>query len=338
MRSRAVLLLLTLATGGLTACGNGGGASSDADLTVYSGRSEQLVKPLFEMFEKETGLEVEVRYAGSAELAAQLLEEGDKSPADVFFSQDAGALGALTSADALAPLAPARLDAVAQRFRASDGTWVGVSGRARVLAYNTKAVPKPQVPDSVDALTQPRWRERVGYAPTNASFQSFVTAMRVLWGEDRTRAWLESMKANGVKAYENNFQVLDAVGRGEVDLGLINHYYWFERALEVGKAAMTSDLKFLAAGDPGALVNVAGVGVLRSSDDEEAAGRLVDFLLSATAQTYFRNRTFEYPLSAGLEAPDGLPPLASVAGPQIDLSELDSLEETLVLLDEVGIT
>jgi iron(III) transport system substrate-binding protein len=338
MRSRAALLLLLLAAAVLPACNSGGGSGSDADLTIYSGRSEQLVKPLIEMFEKDSGLDVEVRYAGSAELAAQLLEEGDNSPADVFFSQDAGALGALSKADALAELSPAQLGAVAERFRSDDSTWVGVSGRARVIAYNKAKVPKPDVPTSVFELTDPAWRGRVGFAPTNASFQSFVTAMRVLSGEDRTKSWLEGFKANEPQAYENNLQVLDAVSRGEVDLGLINHYYWFERALEIGKAAMTSDLVFLAAGDPGALVNVAGVGVLKSGDHKDAAAKLVDFLLGPKAQTYFRDRTFEYPLSGGLPPPDGLPPLASVSGPQIDLSQLDSLEETLELLDEVGIT
>ena len=321
----------------LGACNSGGAASSDADLTIYSGRNEALVGPVISMFETESGLDVDVRYAGSAELAAQLLEEGANSPADVFFSQDAGALGALAKAPALAELAPTQLTAVDGRFRAEDGTWVGITGRARVIVFNKKALTKAQVPDSVLPLTDPRWRGKIGYAPTNASFQSFVTAMRVITGEEQTRSWLEGLKANEPTAYENNLQVLDAVGRGEVQLGLINHYYWYERALEVGKAAMTSELKFLDPVDPGALVNVSGVAVLKSSDRSEAAAKFVDFLLGQKAQTYFRDRTFEYPLAAGVTAPEGLPSLTGPSAP-IDLSELDSLEETLQLLDEVGIT
>jgi iron(III) transport system substrate-binding protein len=327
-----VAVLAAAAT--LTACSGG----SDADLVVYSGRSEALVGPLVERFEKDSGLDVEVRYAGTAELAAQLLEEGGRSPADAFLSQDAGALGALAKADRLRPLPTDLTSRVPERFRADDGAWVGVTGRARVIVHNTRRVPAAQVPDSVFALTEPRWRDRVGYAPTNASFQSFVTAMRVLAGEERTERWLRDLLANEPVAYANNVQVLEAVERGEVDLGLINHYYWFEKRAEVGEEELATRVAFLAADDPGALVNISGVGVLSGSTRREAAERFAAFLLADEAQRYFATTLFEYPLLPGVPPPPGLPPLSQVSGPPIDLADLDTLEQTLQLLDEVGAT
>ena len=330
MRRLLPLLLAALALAGCS------GDDDSPRLLVYSGRNENLVAPLFEQFTKATGIKVDVRYSGSAELAAQLLEEGDRSPADVFLSQDAGALGALAKKDRLVGLDAVLLGRVAERFRARNGSWLGVSGRARVIVYNPLKVATP--PKSVFALTQPAWRDRVGYAPTNASFQSFVTGMRVLSGEENTEKWLLGLKANRPQAYANNLQVLEAVERGEVDVGLINHYYWFEKAAEVGRDEMRSRVGFLESTDPGALVNVAGVAVLRTAKHVSEAHAFIEYLLSTAGQTYFRDKTFEYPLAAGVTPPEGLPPLAEVSGPAIDLSHLDPLEETLALLDETGIT
>lgn len=309
-----------------------------AKLVVYSGRSEGLVAPLFEKFTAETGIEVSARYGDSAELAAQLLEEGDRTSADVFFSQDAGALGALADKGRLAAVPPELLDRVDERYRSDSGTWVGVSGRARVVAYNSDTVQEGDLPSSVLDLPAERWKGKVGFAPTNASFEAFVTAMRVKLGEERTKAWLEGVKRNDIQAYPNNVAVLEAVDRGEVDLGLINHYYWFEMAQERGRDKMTARISFLKGGDPGALVNVAGVGLLSGSDRSEPARRLTDYLLSPTAQKYFAEETYEYPLIPGVTVDPGLPPLSGIQGPDIDLSQLSSLDRTLRLLDEVGLT
>jgi ABC-type Fe3+ transport system, periplasmic component len=330
----------------LSACGGGGGESGAAGapaapsgaggaLTIYSGRNENLVGPLIDRLKAATGLDVEVRYGDSAELAAQILEEGDGSRADLFFSQDAGALGALAKQGLLAELPRQTLDKVPAAYRAADGTWVGVSGRSRVIVYDPREVPTP--PDSVLDLTDPRYRDQVGWAPANASFQSFVTAMRVLSGEDATRRWLEEMKANGAKTFPNNNAILDAVDAGEIRLGLINHYYWYEKVAEKGESAVPSRLAFLPGGDPGALVNVAGVGVLKTSANAAAAQRAVDFLLGDEAQKYFADETKEYPLVAGVPAAQGLPALDSLKGPDLDLSRLESLEQTLALLQDVGL-
>lgn len=324
----------------LTACGGDdeAGAVDESKLVLYSGRAESLVQPVIDQFEEATGTEVSVRYGSTSQLAAQLVEEGERSPADVFFGQDAGALGALTKAELLAPLPTDVLDVVDERFRAEDGTWVGTSGRARVIAYNGDALDESEVPDSVFELTSPEWNGRVGIAPGNASFQAFVTAMRVLQGDDVARQWLDAMADNGVERFDNNVLVLDAVDEGVVDVGLINHYYWYERVAEQGQDAVTARLKFLPGDDPGSLINVAGAGVLAGSDRGDEAARFVEFLLGEQAQSYFADETKEYPLRPGITVTEGLPPLESIESPAIDLSDLDSLEETLRMIEEAGLT
>ena len=339
MRMRGLVLAVSLSLLA-TACGGSDGDSGDGGdaLTVYSGRNENLVKPLLEQFEKASGIDVSVKYGGSAELAAQLLEEGDKTPADVFLSQDAGALGALQDADLLEPIPQAQLDLVPAEFRSKTGRWLGVSGRARVLVYNSEQVQPAQLPKSVFDLTGPAYRGKVGIAPTNASFQSFVTGMRVTEGEEKTKQFLTALKANDPKTYEGNALVVDAVDKGEVAFGLVNHYYVYEKADEAGGIdKVKAKNHFFPNGDPGALVNVAGVGVLKGKSDDRAT-TFVEYLVSADAQTYFAEETHEYPLIEGIAAETGLPPLAGIENPDIDLSELDTLDATLTLLDEVGLT
>ena len=290
VRSGRALIGLTAAALALpliAACGGGSdpggsdptGAGSEA-ITVYSGRSEELVGPLFAQFTEQTGIEVQARFGDTAEFAAQLLEEGDASPADVYFAQDAGALGAVSAAGLLAPLPASVATLVPQNYRATDGTWTGVSGRARVIAYDAEQVPADQVPQSIFDLTDPQWQGQVAIAPTNASFQSFVTAMRVSQGDDVTRQWLEGLVANDVQTYEKNGLILDAVDTGQVQLGLINHYYWYEKAAEVGQDAMRAQISFTKPEDPGSLVNVAGVGILTNAADNAAAEQFVAWLLS----------------------------------------------------------
>jgi len=307
----------------------------DAGLVIYSGRNEKLVEPLLDELEKAVGTTVAVRYGESAELAAQIQEEGDKTKAGLFFSQDAGALGALSTKGLLAKLPQASLDKVDPAFRGGAGDWVGTSGRVRVLAYNPGQVSK--VPDTVHDLVKPEWKGKVGYVPTNASFQAFVTGMRVLEGDDATRTWLKGLKANEPKVYDNNLKVLEGVGKGEVSLGLVNHYYWYEQVAEKGESEVKAKIHFLPGGDPGALVNSAGVGILKGSDQAPVAQKAVDFLLSEKAQKYFAEDTKEYPLAAGVTSTvKELPPLASLDAPKIDLGKLESLQETLKMLQEAG--
>jgi iron(III) transport system substrate-binding protein len=332
------MVLLSVAS----ACGTEEGSDADRDpagnedaLVLYSGRSGDLVDPLIEQFSDATGIEVEVRDGSSAELAAQLLTEGDASPADVYFSQDAGALGAVGKAGLLAPLDEELLARVPEAYRASDGSWVGTSGRVRVLVVNPELVSEP--PDTIDELLEPEWKGRIGFAPSNASFQAFVTGLRVARGEDGAREWLEAFSAQEPVAFENNVAIRDAVDAGEIPLGLVNHYYLLEKVAEEGEENVTARNRFMAAGDVGGLVNVAGVGVLASSEQTEAAQELVAYLLGREGQAYFAQETFEYPLVAGIEPAESLPPLETLEPPQIDLSDLDSLEQTQQLLAEVGL-
>jgi iron(III) transport system substrate-binding protein len=336
---RAAALLTALALG-VAGCGSdgdagGGGESSAPQLTIYSGRNEQLVGPVIAQFEGATGIDVEVRYGDTAQLAGAILEEGDNSPADVYFGQDAGALGALSDAGRFRPLDAALLDRVDQQYRSVDGDWVGVSGRVRVAVYNTGLLTQSALPASVLDLTQPRWKGKVGWAPTNGSFQAFVTAMRVALGDEGARAWLEGMKANETKAFENNIAIVEAAAAGEIQLGLANHYY-LHRFLAEDPAYPAANHVY-PNGDIGSLVNVAGVGILDTADQADAAQRLVEFLLGEDAQRYFAEETFEIPLVQGIEADPSLPDLATLQQPDIDLNGLADLQGTLALLTEVGV-
>jgi iron(III) transport system substrate-binding protein len=309
-------------------------AQPEDTVVVYSGRSEELVGPLIEQFSEDTGIDVQVRYGDTAELAAQILTEGENSPADVYFAQDAGALGALAREEMLTELPSEALERVEERFRSPEGVWVGISGRARVVAYNTDRVDESELPDTIFGFTDPEWQGRIGWAPTNGSFQSFVTAMRVELGDDTTREWLEGMVGNGARVYENNTAIVEATGRGEIDLGLVNHYYLYRFLAE--DPAFAADNAFLPGGDVGALVNVAGAGILETTDQPAAAREFVAFLQSDEAQQYFSEETFEYPLVSGVAADEQLPPLATIETPDLDLSDLDELEATLELLRQTG--
>ncbi|MFZ9987658.1 MAG: iron ABC transporter substrate-binding protein [Candidatus Nanopelagicales bacterium] len=335
-RALMALAAAALALPALAACG-GGSDAGDGPLTIYSGRSEELVGPLFAQFTAETGVEVSARYGDTAELAAQLIEEGDASPAQVYFAQDAGALGAVDAAGLLAPLPASVATTVPEAYRAPSGDWTGVSGRARVIAYDPEQVPAADVPQSIFDLTDPKWKGQVAIAPTNASFQAFVTAMRVSQGDEVTKAWLEGLVANDVQTYEKNSLILDAVDTGQAQLGLINHYYWYEKAAEVGADAMRAQIAFTKPEDPGSLVNVAGVGILKGAAGNPKAAQFVEWLLSPSTQEWFVTNTFEYPLVPAVAAAEGLPPLDTLRGPNVPLAELADLPGTLTMLEDVGL-
>ncbi len=322
----AVALLMLLAS----ACGTSGGN----DLVIYSGREEELIGPLIEQFEEQTGLSVGVRYGSNAELIATISEEGGNSPADVFFGSDPGSLGALS--ERLRVLPNDTLDQVDDSFRSPDGVWVGITGRARTVVYNTDVLTEENLPTSILDFVDPIWEGRIGWAPTNGSFQSMVTAMRQTVGNETTRDWLEGIKANNPIEYPKNTPIVQAVGDGEVDVGFVNHYYLFRFLAEEGDSFPARNA-FMAGGDPGAVVLVAGAGILNSADHVPAAERFISFLLSQDAQQYFSRETFEYPLVEGVEPQAGLIPLGEIEVPELDLSDLSDLEGTLDLLRDTGV-
>jgi iron(III) transport system substrate-binding protein len=304
-------------------------------ITLYSGRGEDLVQPVIDAFVAETGIEVEVRYGNSSEMLLLIQEEGANSPADVYYSQGAGFLGILSADGRLTELPADVLDRVSDdTLRSPQGDWVGLTGRARTVVYNTDVLADGDLPDSLLDFTDPQWNGRIGWAPTNASFQDHVTAMRFLIGEDETRAWLEGIIANNPVEFENNGSILEGVAAGEVDVGLVNHYYLYVKLLESPDLPLAN--KFFSDGDPGALVNIAGAGVLATSDAPDAATELVRYLLSDDAQQMFSTANFELPVVSGVDADPQLPTLDSLVLPAFDLNQLLDLEGTVDLLIDVG--
>lgn len=337
MSVKRFTLLVTLICLSLGAWALPAAAQGDDALTVYSGRNESLIGPLLDQFVEEAGIEVEVLYGGTSAVANQILTEGENSPADVFIAQDGGALGALAAAGMLSELPEDVLDRVIDSaFVSPDGVWVGLSGRARVLVYSPEELEEAglELPDSILDLTDDAWRGLVGWAPTNASFVSNVTAMRVLLGDDQTADWLAAMIANDVQSYPKNTPIVQATIDGEIVAGLVNHYYLFRFLAE--DPDISASLHFFPDGDPGSLINVAGTAILASSDQPELALEFVEYMLSDSAQEYFATTTFEYPLVASAEPSVDVPSLEDIESPEIDLSDLDDLQGTLEMIEDSG--
>lgn len=331
-RVSAVLTAAVLAVTLLAACGGDSGDS----ITLYSGRNEPLIGPLIERFEEETGISVDVRYGNSADLALLIDTEGSNSPADVFISQSPGAISFLNGKGRLPTLSDSLLNLHPETSRSPDGNWIGLTGRQRVLVYNPNLVLQSDLPDSVFDLTDPKYEGRVGVAPQNSSFQDFITGMRTSEGDEVAADWLRGMAANNSPNYAKNSAIVDAVVRGEVDMGLVNHYYLFRRLDE--EPGATAANHYFAPDDIGSLVIVTAGAVLDSSDDRDNAERLLRFLLDEEAQTYFATQTKEYPLVAGVEASRELPPRPELTAVAIYFRDLvGGLQRTLELIRESGI-
>ncbi len=310
------------------------GGSSERSLVVYSGRSESLIGPLISQFEEETGIRVAVKYGSTGPLAATLLEEGDLSPADVFFAQDPGGLGAVENL--LAKLPSDLLEAVPLWARSEDSNWVGVSGRERVVVYNTERINEDDLPTSIWDFTRPEWNGRLGWAPSNASFQAMVTGMRTIWGEEMTAEWLSGILANNPEVYNKNTPIVDAVGKGEIDVGFVNHYYLYRFIAEKGEGFPARNY-YLPQGDPGSIVLVAGAGVVGTTDNESEALEFIRFLIDESSQEYFANETYELPVIDNVN----VSPLIETRGfdsvTGISPSQLTDVEGTQALMRQAGI-
>lgn len=336
--------VLALTVPGIQGCGKDGAADSDkagkggdaTSITVYCGRSKAMVQGLFDAFTKKTGIKVEVRYAKTTALANTILEEGERSPADIFFSQDAGALGALSAKGMFTTLDKDTLAKVDKRFQAEDGSWVGTSGRARVITYNTNKIKPEDLPKTIDGFLDPKWKGRMGWPPKNASFQAFVTALRTTKGESGAQAWLIGMKANEPRVYPKNTPAVKAVAAGEVDVAFVNHYY-LHRLLKEAAGKPFPAANYHPAGDMGAMMNVAGIGIMKTSKAGATAAKLVAFMLSKEAQTVFANDNFEYPLAAGVKVSAGVTPLSELKLPKLELGKISDLQATLKLLKKTKV-
>lgn len=305
-------------------------------LVLYSGRNESFVQPVIDSFTEETGIEVEVRYGGTGDLATTIATEGESSPADVFWAQDPAFIGGLAQEGALTALPEDILSLVPERFSDSEGHWVGITGRARVLVHNTDLVPPGELPADIWELTEPQWNGRLGVAPTNGSFVAFVTGMILAEGEERTAEWLEGIAANDPVIFDGNGPIVDAVVAGDLDAGLVNHYYLLQRIAELGEVPAANH--FFEDGDPGGLVMAAGAGILASSDQPEAGADLIHHLLSEESQSHFLG-LFEYPLVEGIGTPEGQLPLEELPTLDIALTDTaDTLEPALNLIAESGLS
>lgn len=320
------IAFLAVSTLGLTGC-----AATEESLVLYSGRKEALVQPLLDQFTADTGIEVEVRYAGTSETAALILEEGENTQADVFFGVGGAALGALSRGGAFVDIDQEILDLVPVKFRSVDNDWVGTSGRARIMVYNKQNV--TQTPESVMDLANADWKDRIAIAPSYGSFQAFVTAMRVVEGDQATLEWLRAMNENAL-IFNKDEEVMEAVESGTADAGLVNHYYFYRRGVEDGFENLISEAGFFGSEDVGNLVNVAGIGMLNNSEPAKA---FVEYLLSDKGQKYFSDETMEYPLTGTVQPSEKLIPLDQVPTAELDLNDIDQLDRTLELMREAGL-
>ncbi len=342
--SNRLLLPALLLTIFLAACSAATDQSAAADdngkLIIYSGRSESLVQPLIDQFADATGIDVEVRYGSTSEIASLLLEEGEASPADIFYAQDPGGIGAVSEAGLFSSIPADLLAKVPERFAAQDGSWVGISGRARTVVYNSDEFTDPasQLPSDMHGFTDPIWDGRIGWAPSNGSFQTMVTAMRSVWGDAETRQWLAGIQANNPIVYPKNTPIVEAVGNHEVSVGFVNHYYLYRFTTAQGEDFPARNY-FLPGGGPGSLIMVSGAGMLANGENAANAQRFITFLLSVPAQQYFASQTYEYPVIEGVNTVSLLPPLADLdaVAANINLDDLADLKGTQDMLIELGI-
>jgi iron(III) transport system substrate-binding protein len=342
----AATLVATLA---LVACGSSGGSSGAAtgtasgeplagqSITLYNGQHEQTTAKLVSAFEKRTGVKVNVRSADEAELGNQIIQEGSSSPADVFYTENTPVLEHLREQNLLAHLPPTTLATIPARYSSSQGVWVGVSGRMSVLVYNTSQISPSSLPSSILALAQPQWKGKLGVAPSETDFQPLITAITKLDGAAAAERWLEGIKANS-KIYPDNETVVAQVNNGESAVGLINHYYWYRLRTEVGQGGMHSALHYYAPHDPGALLNVSGAAVLKSSSHHAAAQAFVAFLVSREGQEVIAHSdSFEYPLRPGVQGASVLRPFDQLQPAPITLSELGDGSAPLTLEQKLGL-
>ena len=307
------------------------------ELQVYSGRGEALVGELVNYIQDQyPDFTLNVRYQASTDLANQILTEGRNSPADVFYSVNSGSLGLLTDEDRTQQLPQNVRSMVPGQFRDPNGRWVGTSGRARSIPYNTNAFNENQIPNDIFAFpNQGRFSGAMGWAPTYGSFQAFITAMRILNNNQRTRQWLSGMQEQNVQSYSDEFLIAQAVADGEIQAGFTNHYY-IQRVLDARPNAPLATA--FTQNDAGSVFNVAGAAVLDTAGNQQLAANFVRHLLSAEAQDYFARTTMEYPLVPAVEPVGALPPIDQLNPPEnLDLTQLSNLEPTIRLMREVGL-
>ncbi len=334
MRSAlAALTAAVLTTPLLAGCGVG---DDGPFITVYNAQHEELLEAVAPIFEEETGIEVKLRSGKDLELANQIVQEGDASPADVFLTENSPAMTMVANAGLFAPVATETLALIPEAYVPSDKTWLGFIARSTVLVYNTDAVSEADLPESLMDLATPEWAGRVGFSPTGADFQAIVSAVVATEGADAAREWIETLAENG-RVLENNLVVMKAVNDGEVDAGIIYHYYWYRDQAEAGENSDNARLHFFGNQDPGAFVSVSGAGVLASSEKQDDAQEFVNFLAGETGQQAIADSyALEYPLNPAVSLAPPVKPFSELDPPTLDISTLNS-EVVIEMMQDVGL-
>jgi iron(III) transport system substrate-binding protein len=327
-----VLLAMSLVTAlAATGCSGDDGPS----IVVYNAQHEQLLEEIAPKFTDKTGIEVELRNGSDPELAAQLMQEGDASPADVFLTENSPAMSAVERAGLFAPLEEATVEPIPAQYRPESGDWTGFVARSTVLVYNTGMVDEADLPDSIMDLADPEYAGMVSFSPTGADFQAIVAAVLDLEGEEATQEWLDGLEANGT-TYDGNNVVLESVNAGESAIGIIYHYYWYRDQAEAGDNSDNTELFYFGNQDPGAFLSISGAGVLAASDHPDVAQQFVAYLTSEEGQQALADSyALEYPLNPAVTLDPPVKPLAELDPPTVAISDLDG-DKVVDMMTQAG--
>lgn len=336
-RRSATRVSVALASTLLTASTlSGCGVFGSPDLVIYNAQHEQLLDELIPLFEEESGLDVELRHGKDLEMANQITEEGEDSPADVFLTENSPAMSIVDNAGLFAELPEAAYATIPEQYVPADRTWTGFLARSTVAMYNTDTMTEADMPASILDFADPEWEGRVAFSPTGADFQAIVSAVLELEGEEATRTWLEGLEANGV-IVQNNLVVMQSVDSGEVDAGIAYHYYWYRDREENGTDSDTSALHFFGDQDPGAFLSISGAGILASSEKQAEAEEFLTWLTGTEAQQAMaESYALEYPLNPDASLNPEVKPFGELEPPQVDVSSLNGPQVT-DLMTEAGL-
>lgn len=330
--SRLAIAVLALALG------TGATALRAETLTLYNGQHKNATAALVKQFEEKTGVKVEMRDGKSNELAHQIAEEGDKSPADVIYTEESSPLIMLANKGLTIKINDDALQSIPAEYRDADGQWVGVLARSRTVVYNPSLIKEEDLPKSVKDLVNDEWKGKVAFVPTSGAFQKQLSAMIKLEGRDAAKAWLEGLKKNG-KIYRKNTVVLDAVERGEIPFGLINNYYWDRQAKEKGKENMNSRLYYFGTHDLGDMLTIASMAILESGPNHEAAQKFLAFATGQEGQQILTDASAQYALNPAAKTHPDLKPFTELTLPAgtLDLGEYGDGQAAVELLQETGL-
>lgn len=299
-------------------------ASGSDGIVVYNAQHSSLTQAWVNGFTSATGIKVTLRNGGDTELANQLVQEGARSPADVFLTENSPAIALVDSAGLFAPVQPDTLAQVGPAYRPVHGRWIGIAARSTVFVYNKRKLSSAQLPKSMMDLASPAWKGRWAASPAGADFQAIVSAMLELKGEAATSEWLKAMKENA-RFYKGNSVAMKAVNAGEVEGAVIYHYYRFGDQAKTGENSDNTSLHYFRNEDPGAFVSISGGGVLASSKQQAQAQAFLKWVTGKGGQDILRTGdSFEYAVGAGAQSNRNLVPLAELQAPRVEPSKLNS--------------